>query len=142
MVGENTAKYVRWLNLLDQALAQGEIANLQGAVSHLTAAGTVLEDPYAVYVSEFLEWLAVNLDPGLNAKKDTREYKESTDLMHEAIQAASEAFRRPQNVEKMHETFTDVRYRATQLQLTRLWQLRHRHIELSLARRLEEFGQS
>ncbi len=124
MVAGNTEKFVSWLQLLDQTLARGEMRSLEQAISHLTAAGTVLEDKNAVYISEFLEWIANNLGPGFHAKKDTPEYKESTELMHEAILAAVEAFKEPRKVERMHEAFTDLRYRATRLQLTKLWQIK------------------
>jgi len=123
MVTGNTEKFIEWLNLLDQTLARGEVHILQSAVSHLTAAGTVLEDRQAVYISEFLEYLADNLELGLRAKKDTQEYKESTQVLHEAFLAASQAFKEPKSIERMHEAFTELRYRATRLQLTRLARL-------------------
>jgi hypothetical protein len=124
MVASNTEKFVGWLNLLDQALARGEVLVLQSAVSHLTAAGTVLEDRQAVYISEFLEYLVDNLGLGLRAKKDTSEYKESTAVLHEAFLVAAQAFKEPRSIERMHEALAELRYRATRLQLTKLRGLR------------------
>src|SRR5437867_5046793 len=69
LADRNTEKYERWLNLISDLADKAEFRNVSAALSHLTAAGTVLEDPQVVYVSEFLEWLTNNLRPALVSKK-------------------------------------------------------------------------
>src|SRR5438445_6146691 len=116
----NTEKYVRWLKILDEMVEKGEFRNLTVSLSHLTAAGTVLEDPRVVYISEFLEWMVNNLRPALVAKKGRPEKEESALIVRESLSAAMSALQRPTENTRMHETFTALRYRATRLQLTKV----------------------
>lgn len=120
LADRNSEKYERWLKLISELADKGEFRNVSAGLSHLTAAGTVLEDPQIVYISEFLEWVAENLRPALFGKKTRPEHAESAQIMKEAFTAAIVAVREPSDSRKMHETFTTLRYRATRLQLSRL----------------------
>ena len=93
LADRNTEKYERWLNLISDLADKAEFRNVSAALSHLTAAGTVLEDPQVVYVSEFLEWLTNNLRPALVSKKGRPERDEAAKIVKEALAAAIGALR-------------------------------------------------
>src|SRR5438132_68322 len=81
----NTEKYQHWLELILDNVDKGEFRNVSAGLSHLTAAGTVLEDPQIVYVAEFLEWLTNNLRPALVGKKTRPEFTESSEILKDSI---------------------------------------------------------
>ncbi len=126
LADRNTEKYAHWLKLLSETAEKGEYRNLEASLSYLTAAGTVLEDPQVVYVSEFLEYLVDNLRPGLHAKKGRPEQEESARIVQEALSIAMDALKGPMDAERLHHDLTNVRYKATRLQLSKLAELQGR----------------
>lgn len=126
MAERNAEKYAHWLKLLSETVEKGEYRNLAASLSHLTAAGTVLEDPQVVYLSEFLEYLVSNLRPGLVANKDRPEREESERIVQQAITVAMDALKEPAEPARIQGELASLRYKATRLQLSRLNELQVR----------------